>query len=190
MTNKNQGRVRKKSSSRAPNKSKQKKIREKNFNLKTFSMVMMGLAVFLFIFIISSNTGFLGDRIGDIFAKLFGKLSILFPLGLFVSFFMVYKGIFKQNLSRMLLIYGIFLLTLAILSKDFVRNELAWSVEYSAFKKSLGGGWFGGLVGFYILNFIGPLGLYILYITLIGSFIINVSPYSYREFSSKLGMAL
>ncbi len=186
MTNKNQGRVRKKSSSRAPNKSKQKKIREKNFNLKTFSIVMMGLAVFLFIFIISSNTGFLGDKIGDIFAKLFGKLSILFPLGLFVSFFMVYKGIFKQNLSRMLLIYGIFLLTLAILSKDFVRNELAWSVEYSAFKKSLGGGWFGGLVGFYILNFIGPLGLYILYITLIGSFIINVSPYSYREFFLKI----
>ena len=186
MTNKNQGRVRKKSSSRAPNKSKQKKIREKNFNLRTFSMVMMGISVFLLIFIISSNTGFLGDRIGDIFSKLFGKLAILFPIGLFVSFFMVYKGKFRTNLSRMLLIYGIFFLTLAILSKDFVRNELAWSVEYSAFKKGLGGGWFGGLVGYYILNFIGPLGLYILYITLIGSFIINVRPYSYREFFLKI----
>lgn len=186
MTNKNQGRVRKKSSSRAPNKSKQKKIREKNFNLRTFSMVMMGISVFLLIFIISSNTGFLGDRIGDIFSKLFGKLAILFPIGLFISFFMVYKGKFRTNLSRMLLIYGIFFLTLAILSKDFVRNELAWSVEYSAFKKGLGGGWFGGLVGYYILNFIGPLGLYILYITLIGSFIINVSPYSYREFFLKI----
>ena len=186
MTNKNSGRVRKKTNTKTPNKTKQKKIRERSFDLKTFSMVIMILSVLIFIFILSSSTGLIGDALASFFESVFGKLSLVFPILLFASFYLVYREKFKENLSRMLLIYGIYLLTLAFLSKDYIRNELAWSVEYSAFKGSLGGGWFGGLVGFYILNFIGHVGLYILYITLIGSLIINVSPYSYREFFLKV----
>ena len=186
MTNKNSGRVRKKTNTKTPNKTKQKKIRERSFDLKTFSMVIMILSVLIFIFILSSSTGLIGDALASFFESVFGKLSLVFPILLFASFYLVYREKFKENLSRMLLIYGIYLLTLAFLSKDYIRNELAWSVEYSTFKGSLGGGWFGGLVGFYILNFIGHVGLYILYITLIGSLIINVSPYSYREFFLKV----
>lgn len=186
MTNKNSGRIRKKSNTKSPNKSKQKKLRERSFDLKTFSMVVMVLSVLIFIFILSSSTGFIGDALASFFESLFGKLNLVFPVLLFASFYLVYREKYRENISRMLLIYGIYLLTLAILSKDYIRNELSWSVEYSAFKGSLGGGWFGGLVGFYILNFIGHVGLYILYITLIGSLIINVSPYSYREFFLKV----
>lgn len=186
MTNRNSGRVRKKSNVKSPNKSKQKKFRERSFDLKTFSMVIMVLSVLIFIFILSSSTGLIGDALADFFESLFGKLSLAFPLLLFASFYLVYREKFRLNLSRMLLIYGIYLLTLAILSKDYIRNELSWSVEYSAFKGSLGGGWFGGLVGFYILNFIGHVGLYILYFTLIGSLIINISPYTYKEFFLKV----
>ena len=186
MTNRNSGRVRKKSNVKSPNKSKQKKFRERSFDLKTFSMVIMVLSVLIFIFILSSSTGLIGDALVDFFESLFGKLSLAFPLLLFASFYLVYREKFRLNLSRMLLIYGIYLLTLAILSKDYIRNELSWSVEYSAFKGSLGGGWFGGLVGFYILNFIGHVGLYILYFTLIGSLIINISPYTYKEFFLKV----
>lgn len=186
MTNRNSGRVRKKSNVKSPNKSKQKKFREKSFDLKTFSMVIMVVSVLIFIFILSSSTGLIGDALADFFESLFGKLSLAFPLLLFASFYLVYREKFRLNLSRMLLIYGIYLLTLAILSKDYIRNELSWSVEYSAFKGSLGGGWFGGLVGFYILNFIGHVGLYILYFSLIGSLIINISPYTYKEFFLKV----
>ncbi len=186
MTNRNSGRVRKKSNIKSPNKSKQKKFREKSFDLKTFSMVIMVVSVLIFIFILSSSTGLIGDALADFFESLFGKLSLAFPLLLFASFYLVYREKFRLNLSRMLLIYGIYLLTLAILSKDYIRNELSWSVEYSAFKGSLGGGWFGGLVGFYILNFIGHVGLYILYFSLIGSLIINISPYTYKEFFLKV----
>ena len=186
MTNKNSGRIRKKSNTKSPNKSKQKKLRERSFDLKTFSMVVMVLSVLIFIFILSSSTGLIGDALASFFESLFGKLNLVFPVLLFASFYLVYREKYRENISRMLLIYGIYLLTLAILSKDYIRNELSWSVEYSAFKGSLGGGWFGGLVGFYILNFIGHVGLYILYITLIGSLIINVSPYSYREFFLKV----
>ena len=186
MTNRNSGRVRKKSNVKSPNKSKQKKFRERSFDLKTFSMVIMVVSVLIFIFILSSSTGLIGDALADFFESLFGKLSLAFPLLLFASFYLVYREKFRLNLSRMLLIYGIYLLTLAILSKDYIRNELSWSVEYSAFKGSLGGGWFGGLVGFYILNFIGNVGLYILYFTLIGSLIINISPYTYKEFFLKV----
>lgn len=186
MTNKNSGRIRKKSNTKSPNKSKQKKLRERSFDLKTFSMVVMVLSVLIFIFILSSSTGLIGDALASFFERLFGKLNLVFPVLLFASFYLVYREKYRENISRMLLIYGIYLLTLAILSKDYIRNELSWSVEYSAFKGSLGGGWFGGLVGFYILNFIGHVGLYILYITLIGSLIINVSPYSYREFFLKV----
>ena len=186
MTNKNSGRVRKKTNTKTPNKTKQKKIRERSFDLKTFSMVIMILSVLIFIFILSSSTGLIGDALASFFESVFGRLSLVFPILLFASFYLIYREKFRENLSRMPLIYGIYLLTLAILSKDYIRNELAWSVEYSAFKGSLGGGWFGGLVGFYILIFIGHVGLYILYITLIGSLIINVSPYSYREFFLKV----
>lgn len=186
MTNKNSGRIRKKSNTKSPNKSKQKKLRERSFDLKTFSMVIMVISILIFIFILSSSTGLIGDALASFFESLFGKLNLVFPVLLFASFYLVYREKYRENISRMLLIYGIYLLTLAILSKDYIRNELSWSVEYSAFKGSLGGGWFGGLVGFYILNFIGHVGLYILYITLIGSLIINVSPYSYREFFLKV----
>lgn len=186
MTNKNSGRIRKKSNTKSPNKSKQKKLRERSFDLKTFSMVVMVTSVLVFIFILSSSTGLIGDALASFFESLFGKLNLVFPVLLFASFYLVYREKYRENISRMLLIYGIYLLTLAILSKDYIRNELSWSVEYSAFKGSLGGGWFGGLVGFYILNFIGHVGLYILYITLICSLIINVSPYSYREFFLKV----
>lgn len=186
MTNKNSGRIRKKSNTKSPNKSKQKKLRERSFDLKTFSMVIMVISILIFIFILSSSTGLIGDALASFFESLFGKLNLVFPVLLFASFYLVYREKYRENISRMLLIYGIYLLTLAILSKDYIRNELSWSVEYSAFKGILGGGWFGGLVGFYILNFIGHVGLYILYITLIGSLIINVSPYSYREFFLKV----
>lgn len=186
MTNRNSGRIRKKSNTKSPNKSKQKKFRERSFDIKTFSMVVMVASVLIFIFILSSSTGLIGYALARFFEGLFGKLNLAFPIILFASFYLVYREKFRENLSRMLLIYGIYFLTLAILSKDYIRNELAWSVEYSAFKGSLGGGRFGGLVGFYILNFIGDVGLYILYITLIGSLIINVSPYTYKEFFLKL----
>ena len=186
MTNRNSGRVRKKSNLKSPNKSKQKKFRERSFDIKTFSMVVMVASVLIFIFILSSSTGLIGDALSKFFDSLFGKLSLAFPIILFASFYLVYREKFRANLSRMLLIYGIFFLTLAILSKDYIRNELSWSIEYSAFKGRLGGGWFGGLVGFYVLSFIGHLGLYILYASLIGALIINVSPYTYKEFFLKL----
>lgn len=186
MTNKNSGRIRKKSNAKSPNKNKQKKFRERSFDLATFSIVVMVLSVLIFIFILSSSTGLIGDALARTFEGLFGKLSLVFPVLLFASFFLVYREKFMANLSRMLLIYGIYFLTLAILSKDYIRNELAWSVEYSAFKGNLGGGWFGGLFGYYILNFIGHVGLYLLYGTLIGALIIDISPYSYKEFFLKV----
>ena len=186
MTNRNSGRIRKKTTSKSPNKSKQKKFRERSFDIKKFSMVVMAISVLIFIFILSSSTGLIGDALARFFEGLFGKFSLAFPILLFASFYLIYREKFRDNLSRMLLIYSIYFLTLAISSKDYIRNELAWSVEYSAFKGNLGGGWFGGLVGFYTLSFIGHLGLYILYATLIGSLIINVSPFTYKEFFLKL----
>lgn len=186
MTNRNSGRVRKKSNTKSSNKNKQKKFRERSFDIHNFSMVVMVLSVLIFIFILSSSTGLIGDALANTFEKLFGKLSLVFPVLLFASFFLIYRETFRDNLNRMLLIYGIFFLSLSILSKDYIRNELAWSVEYSAFKGSLGGGWFGGLFGYYILNFIGHVGLYILFGSLILALIIDVSPYSYREFFLKV----
>ncbi|WP_311482075.1 DNA translocase FtsK [uncultured Anaerococcus sp.] len=186
MTNRNSGRIRKKSNIKSPNKSKQIKFRERSFDLKRFSMMVMVASTLIFIFILSSSTGLIGYTLARFFESVFGKLSLAFPILLFASFYLVYREKFRSNLNRMLLIYGIYLLTLAILSKDYIRNELAWSVEYSAFKGNLGGGWVGGLVGFYTLSFIGHVGLYILYITLIGSLIINVSPYTYKEFFLKM----
>ena len=186
MSNKNSGRIRKKSTSKSPNKTKKKKIRERHFDLNKFSLVMMGLSVLIFIFIISANTGLLGDALAGFFEKIFGKLSLAFPVILFVSFFLAYKDKFKDNLATMGLVYGIYLISLALLSKDYIRNDLGWSVEYAAFKGTLGGGMVGGFVGYYLFNFIGMLGVLILYISLIGALIINLSPYSYREFFLKV----
>src|SRR5699024_994969 len=117
MTNKNSGRVRKKTNTKTPNKTKQKKIRERSFDLKNFSMVIMILSVLIFIFILSSSTGLIGEALASFFESVFGKLSLVFPILLFASFYLVYREKFRENLSRMLLIYGIYLLTLAFLSK-------------------------------------------------------------------------
>ncbi len=105
MTNKNSGRIRKKSNTKSPNKSKQKKLRERSFDLKTFSMVVMVLSVLIFIFILSSSTGFIGDALASFFERLFGKLNLVFPVLLFASFYLVYREKYRENISRMLLIH-------------------------------------------------------------------------------------
>ena len=185
MNNRNTNRVRKKSTNRSPNKIKQRKLRENPFDLRTFSLVMIVVSIMLFIFILSSNTGLIGDALSNVFAKIFGKLSLLFPVLLFVTFFLVLRGKFRENLPLLLQAYGIYLLLLGILSRDFVRNELNWTLEYSSYKAGLGGGLVGGFVGFCTIGFIGRLGLYLLFIVLSISFIINLSPFSYKDFFLK-----
>lgn len=186
MTSKNQNRIRKKSNKKSPNRTKTKKPRESKFDFKRFSIIMMAVQVILFIFILSSNTGLMGDVLSDFFAKIFGKFALVFPVLVFISFLSELRGRFRENLSKFLLLYIIYLLTLAIFSRDFIRNELAWSVQYAASQKSDGGGAVGGAVSFFLVNLIGNLGLYILYGLSIFSLLIDISPLTYGEFFRKV----
>lgn len=85
MTNKNQNRIRKKSNKKSPNRTKVKKTREFTFDLKKFSIIMMFIQIILFVFILSSNTGIMGDFLSDYFSKIFGKLALLVPVIVFFS---------------------------------------------------------------------------------------------------------
>lgn len=186
MTSKNQNRIRKKSNKKSPNRTKTKKPRENKFDFRRFSLIMMALQVILFIFILSSNTGLMGDVLSDFFAKIFGKFALVFPVLVFISFLSELRGRFRENLSKFLLLYTIYLLTLAIFSRDFIRNELSWSVQYAASQKADGGGAIGGAISFFLVNLIGNLGLYILYGLSIFALLIDISPLTYGEFFVKV----
>lgn len=186
MTNRNNNRIRKKSNEKSPNRSVVRKIRENKFDLGKFSMLMMIIQVLLFVFILSSNTGILGDVLSDFFAKIFGKFSLAFPVIVFMTFFAIRRGSYRNNLRRFFLLYLIYLVTLAIFSRAFIRNELAWSIQYSASQKAYGGGAVGGAVCFFLVGLIGNLGMYIVYALSIFALIIDLSPLSYGDFFTKV----
>lgn len=186
MTNKNQNRIRKKSNKKSPNRTKAKKIREFTFDLKKFSIIMMFIQIILFVFILSSNTGIMGDFLSDYFSKIFGKLALLVPAIIFFSFLFVARGSFKKNSSRFVLIYLIFLLTLAILSRSSIRNDLDWTIQYSMVQKTDAGGAVGGIICYFLVNLIGNVGLYILYGLSIVFLIVDLSPFTYIEFLNKI----
>lgn len=186
MTNRNNNRIRKKSNKKSPNRSVVRKIRENKFDLGKFSMLMMIIQVLLFVFILSSNTGILGDVLSDFFAKIFGKFSLAFPVIVFMTFFAIRRGSYRNNLRRFFLLYLIYLVTLAIFSRAFIRNELSWSIQYSASQKAYGGGAVGGAVCFFLVGLIGNLGMYIVYALSIFALIIDLSPLSYGDFFAKV----
>ena len=186
MTNKNQNRIRKKSNKKSPNRTKAKKTREFTFDLKKFSIIMMFIQIILFVFILSSNTGIMGDFLSDYFSKIFGKLALLVPVIIFFSFLFVAKGSFKRNISRFLLTYLIFLLTLAILSRSTIRNDLEWTIQYAMVQKADAGGAVGGILCYFLVNLIGNVGLYILYGLSIIFLIVDLSPFTYIEFLNQI----
>ncbi|WP_044565457.1 DNA translocase FtsK [Anaerococcus provencensis] len=178
---KNQNRIRKTSTRKPPKNSKNKK-RTRSFDFNIFSLIMMALSAFLFIFILSSNTGKLGNAITNWFTISFGKISILMPVIIFISFLFAYRDKYKENIGKFLLLYLVFLLTLGFLSKDLVRYDLSWTIDYNKAHASLGGGILGGYIAYYLVSFIGTLGLNILYIISVFLFLVGISPLTYREF--------
>lgn len=185
--NKNDNRIRKTSTKKKPrSKNKKKKKREWAFDFNIFSIIMMAISIFLFIFILSSNTGKLGNVLTDSFDMIFGKLSLVFPIILFISFFFAYRDRYKANLSKFLLGYLFFIMALAFLSIDFVRPDLDWTLDYNKIRASDGGGMLGGFFSFYIVSFLGTLGLNILFFISLFLFIIGISPLTYGEFFRKV----
>lgn len=178
---KNQNRIRKTSTRKPPKNSKNKK-RTRSFDFNIFSLIMMALSAFLFIFILSSNTGKLGNAITNWFTISFGKISILVPIIIFISFLFAYRDKYKENLGKFLLLYLVFLLSLGFLSKGLVRYDLSWTIDYNKAHASLGGGILGGYIAYYLVSFIGTLGLDILYIISVFLFLVGISPLTYREF--------
>lgn len=184
---KNDDRIRKKSTSKAyKNKKFKNKKREWNFNPNIFSIVMMVLSIFMLIFIISSNTGKLGNVITKSFENTFGKLGLALPIIIFISFFFAYRDKYKDNIKDFLLLYLLFLVSLAFMSKDFYRNDLSWSIENSVQRSATSGGLVGGFLSYYIISFIGSLGLNILFVISIFLFVIGISPLTYKEFLQKV----
>ncbi|MDO5048036.1 MAG: DNA translocase FtsK [Anaerococcus sp.] len=186
MTSKNDNRIRKKSKQRSPKRIKEKKPREASFDLRKFSIIMMVIQVILFIFILSSNTGLMGDFLADLSARIFGKLALVFPVLLFISFFLLLRNKLKDRLSELILTYLIYFLILGFLSKDYIRNDLAWTFEYASLQKLSGGGGLGGLVAYFVIGLIGQVGLYILLALLSLALLIDLSPLTYMEFFLKI----
>lgn len=184
---KNDNRIRKKSTNKPPkNKKRATKKREWTFNFNIFSLVMMGLSLFFFIFILSSNTGKLGNVVTSAFISTFGKLALLFPLIVFISFLFAYRDKYKVNIKNFLLLYLVFTMTLAFMSKPYVRNDLSWTMDYNMLNAKDSGGIYGGFFAYYIVSFLGTLGLDILFGLSIFLFVIGISPMTYGEFLIKL----
>ena len=184
---KNDNRIRKKSTNKtSKNKKKAVKKREWSFNFNIFSLVMMGLSLFFFIFIFSSNTGKLGNVVTNGFTNVFGRLALVFPVIVFISFLFAYRDKYKINITNFMLLYLLFIMTLAFMSKSYVRNDLNWTIDHNMINANESGGLIGGVLAFYIISFLGTLGLNILFALAIFLFVIGVSPISYKEFFIKL----
>lgn len=192
MTNtKNDNRVRKKSTGKKPNNKKNsKKQRQFAFDYRIFCIIMMALSAFVFIFILSSNTGKLGKIITGSFTNTFGVLAMVFPIIVFISFLFTYLGKYRTYLNKFLLLYGLFIVTLAFLSKEFVRYDLNWTLDYNIDNAYKSGGIIGGFFSYYIVNFVGTLGLNILFAIMVFLFVIGISPISYKEFFKRLAHLL
>lgn len=186
MTNsKNDNRIRKKSTNKPP-RNRAKKKREWTFDFNVFSLVVMGLSLILFIFIFSSNTGKVGNAITSSFTNIFGKLALAFPAIIFISFLFAYRDKYRENIKHFLLLYLLFIMTLAFLSKAYVRNDLNWTIDYNIQNAADSGGMIGGFFAFYIISFLGTLGLDILFALSIFLFVIGISPLTYGEFLRKI----
>ena len=180
---KNQNRIRK-TSTRKPPKNSKKSVKKRTwtFDFNIFSLIMMAISAFLFIFILSSNTGKLGNAITSQFTIIFGKFSILVPVIIFISFLFAYRDRFKENIKKFLLLYLVFFITLAFLSKNLVRYDLSWTLDYNKAHASEAGGIVGGYLSYYLVSFIGTLGLNILFVISVFLFLIGISPITYKQF--------
>ena len=186
MTNsKNNNRVRKKSTGKPPKNMKNKK-RQFVFDINVLSLIMMALSIFLFIFILSANTGKLGLAISGGFTTAFGKYCLIIPIVIFISFLFAYRDRYLSNIKEFLLLYFFILIMFAYLSKDFVRYDLGWTIDYNKVHASDGGGVVGGFLSFYLVSFIGTLGVKILFWISLFLFVVGISPITYRQFLIKL----
>ena len=184
---KNQNRIRK-TSTRKPPKNSKKSVKKRtwSFDFNIFSLIIMAISAFLFIFILSSNTGKLGNVITDQFTSAFGKYSILVPVIVFISFLFAYRDRYKENIKKFLLLYLVFFLTLAFLSKNLVRYDLSWTLDYNNAHANEAGGIVGGYLSYYLVSFIGTLGLDILFGISVFLFLIGISPITYKQFFIRL----
>ena len=186
MTNsKNNNRVRKKSTGKPP-KNKKNKKRQFVFDINVLSLIMMALSIFLFIFILSANTGKLGLAISSGFTTAFGKYCLVIPVVIFISFLFAYRDRYLSNIKEFLLLYFFILIMFAYLSKEFVRYDLGWTIDYNRVHASEGGGIVGGFLSFYLVSFIGTLGVKILFWISLFLFVVGISPITYRQFFVKL----
>lgn len=175
MTNTNSNRKRKKSKY---NKTK----KDRNFNKKSFSVFMMFLSFISFIFLLLPNTGSLGDFITYNSFKLFGLISYLLPISIFISFLYAFLDKYLKNIKVFLISYAIILFTGVLLSLRFLTESFSLSLKNTEDMIKVSGGLMGTKIGFYLESLIGVVGIILFYIILWLILLKNISTLSYKEF--------
>ncbi|MGO3018906.1 MAG: DNA translocase FtsK 4TM domain-containing protein [Anaerococcus sp.] len=167
-------------------KNKKKSETQKKFNKKSISILMMALSLISLIFLISNKTGTIGKVLTDSFTSIFGLVAYIIPLVVFVSFLFLYLNKYLVNIKSFLLIYAILLVTMALLSKSYLGSSLQVSLSSSKSTSFTFGGKLGIVLGFYLIGLIGSVGTWFIYIALWIAFLVEISPFSYKEVSIKL----
>lgn len=173
---------RKRKTRQSLNKSKTKKDTPKKFNKKSLAILMMALSLLSLVFLIFSNTGSLGKAITASFTQAFGFVAYIIPLAVFVSFLFSYLDKYLKHIKSFILLYLILLMTMAILSRSYLKTSLALSLKAGSAAFFTAGGNLGIVLGFYLIGFIGSVGCWFIYIALWLAFLVGLSPLSYREF--------
>lgn len=163
------------------NKKKKNNDTQKKFNKKSLAILMMALSLISLVFLISNKTGSLGKMTTNGFTSVFGLVAYIIPLVVFASFLFSYLDKYRKNIKSFILLYLIILVTMALLSKSYLKASLNMSLISAKSTSMSNGGSLGIIIGFYLIKFIGSVGTWFIYVALWLSFLIEISPFSYKE---------
>lgn len=172
---------------------KKRRTRKKNkgkFNKDYFSLTMIGISIVLFILILSDKTGIIGKWVSGFFTKAFGRPGIVFPLLLLVSFIYSYRDKYRENLRVFTLLEILYLLVLALFSRNYLAGDLTRTLEIVAGNLTASGGYVGGFFAYYLGSFFGIVGLWTLFIICLTGLLIEFSPYGYGDFFRACGRGI
>ena len=176
MANNNTNRKRKKSTY------KNQKNKMNAFNKKSFSIFVMVISILFIVFLITDKTGSLGRFFRENLLKAFGIMAYFVLIKIFIDFLLIFLEKFKVNFKKLFLISLILLLTMALLSNKYLLLNFKLSQKNILANIGKSGGLLGGIIAFNLKKIIGIVGVWIVYILLWLSLIVNFLPLTYKEF--------
>ena len=169
----------------AKTKSKRRRKKKNGINLSVITMFILSI---LFLIVIYTNSGYIGETLSPMLGGLVGWIKYVIPIGMFlITIHMINQD--KEYLVSKLIQYGILLMcitstiTIFQMSKRNINIDAEFtdvvSKAYELGEKNIGGGAIGAIVAVPLQKLLGSLGAVILSIgvaVILTIFIFGIQP--------------